>query len=365
MAFVLGASSLPAQVLIPLRIFHDTGQMGISVRLGSQDRQFTYLLDTGSAGFFTAIGSSPAWAGTIAPESATGATFDIGYGNGSLRYLGEVFLARLTFTDVDGKPFVVENAQVGVIKNEPYPGWNQAINSPLGPVAPERPVTHYFFGTMGAGLYQTAAKQGGMTSVLSQFPLPPGVSPGFVIQTGGRDSERGCLTVGLTPEMIASFPIRVRMVSSIGTVTNPNKTEANLYPEAPLRAVISIVAGKAEYSREANVIPDTGGLGIHITRGAEINPPRSVLGVKGLWLKEGGIFEVRMAGDQGGLPFQWKINPIGGRRFFDRIAVIAGQKNAEGEFSNPGSLNTGIALYYDYDVMFDPRDGIIGFRPVR
>lgn len=362
---ILSAPPLPAQVVIPLRIFHETGQLGISLRLGDSQTEFTYILDTGSAGFFTAMGSTPAWEGTVAPGSATGATFDVAYGTGSLRYRGEVVLARLTFTDVDGKPVVVDNAQVGLIKNEPYPGWNEAINNPLGPIAPERPSTHYFFGTLGAGLYRTAAEGGGMTSVLTQFPLGPGVTPGFVIQTGGRSSDRGRLTVGLTPEIIASFPIRVPMVPSIGVFTNPNGTRATLYPEVPLRAQISVTTERGEYSREANVIPDTGGLGIHITRGAEIDPPRSVMGVKGRWLREGGAFSVRMDGVEGARPFEWRIDPLGGRLFDNRVAVERGRMGDDGRFSNPGSLNTGIALYYDFDVLFDTQNGIIGFRPLR
>lgn len=358
---LVGAAFLPAtqgQWVIPITKEVATGQLGIYVKLGNNPHPFKYILDTGSAGFFSARGTTGYWANVL-DGAATGDTFHVAYGTGGLVYSGDVVNNRVTLSNAAGGDLLeVPGARMGFITNEPYAGWNGNIDTMPVPVPPERPGTNLFFGTFGAGLYKTGNTGGDMGSVLGQVPLTAGLKRGFVISTGGNSPGTGTLTVGLTQEMIDSFPIRIAMNPSTGTSTNANGTETKLYPEAQARAGFSIT-GDGVYSTIANVILDTGGLGTHFTSGDDVDIPANMTepGPGGAPILKPGL-ALSMSVD--GLPpaqgLNWVIDPTGETLYVDRVSVVAG--------SGAGSLNTGIALFYEYDVLFDVESGVIGLRPI-
>ncbi len=359
-AVILGLSAavpLPAQVVIPLTLF-PSNQIGISVQLGTAPQPFTYLLDTGSVGFLTAKGNSTAWTGAFASTSPS-ETFDISYGSGALRYQGEVAHTTLTFTTTAG-PVPVENVRLGAITTPPaiHPNWDADINhSP--PIPPE---SNQFFGTLGAGLNKSEPGNGNFTSVLGQIPISPGLTKGFVVHTGGQGSSSATLTVGLSDEMINSFPILIAMNASMGNFTNDNGTTVNLYPQAQTTANYTITKGLDEYHATADLILDTGGLDTHVTTGTELDPPPSLLGENPIRIADGALFRVDVAGTNNPLTgelatsLDWLTDPTGTTPYQNLISVADG--------SADGSLNSGIPLFYQYDVMFDTEHGIIGLRPI-
>ncbi len=247
---------------------------------------------------------------------------------------------------------------MGVITNEPYPSWNADINNEtLGvpdPIAPESPTTHYFYGTLGAGLYQTQPEGGSLVSVLSQMSIDEDLTHGFMIRTGGANSSRATLTVGLSQTEMNLFPIKIRMNASTGTVTNDNGTTATLYPESQTKARYTIIEGQDTYTTVADLLLDTGGLGTHITTGTDINPPDSMK--DGNQIADGASFETHVDGITLSQALDWLIDPTGSTEFVDKVGVVSG--------NSKGSLNSGIALFYNYDVYFDTDNGIIGLRAV-
>jgi len=347
---------LRAQVEIPLQIFA-SNQIGISVRLGTAPDPFTYLLDTGSVGFLSASGNSSAWTGAFETVSPT-ESFNISYGGGGLQYTGQVAHTTVTFQTVGGGTLPVANVRMGAITNEPYAGWNSNINQ-IPPVAPEN---GRFFGTMGAGLNKSETGNGDFTSILGQIPLAPGLTKGFVIHTGGAGSTSATLTVGLSEAMIHSFPILIAMNPSIGSFTNDNGTTVNLYPQAQTTANYTITKGIHHYETTANLIMDTGGLDTYLTTGTDIDPPNSLLSNDQSQIVDGASFAVNVGATQNpltslpGQPLSWVIDPTGSTAYDNLISVFSG--------SSVGSLNTGIPLFYNYDVMFDTENGIIGLRAI-
>lgn len=347
---------LKAQTVIPLINETASGQLGISLRLGENSRYYTYILDTGSAGFFTAKGTTSAWDNTI--DSVTGDTFSVSYGTGSLVYSGVVANTRITFADVDGTEHAVNDVKMGVITNEPYAGWNADIDHKTDgvadPIAPESPTTHLFYGTLGAGLYQTKSDGGSLVSVLAQMPIDAGLTKGFMIHTGGASSMSATLTVGLSQAEMDLFPIKIQMNASTGTVTNDNGTTAKLYPESQTTASYTIIKGEETYTAVANLLLDTGGLGTHITTGTDIDPTSSL--VSDGQIVDGASFETHVDGITLSQALNWLISPTGSTEFVDKVGVVPGD--------SAGSLNSGIALFYNYDVYFDTENGIIGLRAV-
>jgi len=357
-AFALSSASLTAQVVIPLQMFA-SNQIGISVQLGTAPQPFTYLLDTGSVAFLSASGSSSYWDGAFA-STTPGETFDISYGGGALRYQGIVAHTTLTFQTVGGGSFQVDNVRMGAITTPPaiHPTWNADINSDP-PIAPE---SGQFFGTFGAGLNKSAATNGNFTSILGQIPLTGGLANGFVVHTGGAQSTSATLTVGLSQEMIDSFPILIAMNPLTGTNTNDNGTVVNLYPQAQTTANYSITHGLDSYHASADLILDTGGLDTYMTTGTELDPPGSLLDSGPSRIRDGSTFLVEVPATDNPFsqelaqPFEWLTSPTGTTAYENLISVFTGSGN--------GSLNSGIPIFYQYDVMFDTENGIIGLRPI-
>jgi hypothetical protein len=245
--------------------------------------------------------------------------------------------------------------------DEPFPGWYAAVNA-SPPTAPEpEGGPPLFFGTFGAGLNATANDNGNMVSVLSQIPVGPGFTRGFIIQSGGENALSGSLTVGLTPDLINSFPILIPMNAATGTYTI-GSTTFNLYPQAQTTANYSISRGADAYSVTGNLILDTGGENTFLTTGSVVNPPDSLLNEAKTQIIDGAAFTVQVDATTNpvtsapGQPLVWTTDPTGSVAFDNQIQVDSG--------NSVGSLNSGINLFYEYDVMFDTEHGVIGLRPI-
>ncbi len=365
LAFLAAAPGfLNGQTTIPLTKESAQGQLGIYVKLGTNPNPFQYLLDTGSAGFFSALGNTTSWQGALT-NNATMGTFSVNYTSG-LAYSGNVVNNDITLSNSSGDSLLaIPSARMGIITNQPYADWNTNINS-IPPVAPEKPNTNLYFGTLGAGLYQVTGGGADVVSVLNQVPLVSGLTKGFIVSTGGRGaSNQATLTVGLTQSLIESFPILIKMRDSTGVVINDNFTLTKIYPESQARAHFVVTNGSTTNTTTADLVMDTGGLNTHFTTGKDVDIPSALITKDSEGkdiLEPGASFTMSINGTtipgtgtmaQG---LEWVIDPTGTTPYLNKIGVKPG--------SHRGSLNSGIALFYDYDVMFDTENGVIGLRPV-
>jgi len=347
----LDAQPLTSPVSVPL--INTSDHLLIKVAVGTNTHAYPYVFDTGSTFFATALGNGPSWTGATYTQSPPGNTFRAAYGSGALSYRGDIGIATLTFPGAN--PFTVSKIRMAVITAPPglYPHWNEDIDA-VPARAPERART---FGTFGAGLCEGKGTIGTCSGVLGQIPVA-GLDQGFIVHTGGADSRSGTLTIGLSREEIDRFPILVRMQPATGSGTAASGQTVKFYPENQLEGTITLVNPRGRrYSARVLVIADSGGLGLHLvpTRfGAnDFVPPEEFVNRYGN-LRDGIRFSLTIPGVEGRRGLDWSL--IAGQRGdVDRIHVGHGAV---------GSFNTGIALFHDFDVLFDLTRGVMGFRSV-
>ncbi len=348
----LNAQPITSPVSVPL--INTSDHILIKIALGTSRHAYPYVFDTGSVLFATARGKGPSWEGATYTQSPPGNTFHTSYGSGALSYSGDIGTTTVIFPGENR--FSVPDIRVAFITEPPrlYPNWNEDIDA-VPARAPERART---FGTFGAGLFEGKGSTGTCSSVLGQIPVS-GLDQGFIVHSGGADSDSGRLTIGLSQEVIDRFPILVRMEPSTGSSTAANGQTVKLYPENQLRGTITLTnrSGRT-YSGQVLVLTDSGGLGLHLvhTRFAsnEFRPPEEFVNRFGN-VRDGIRFSLTIPGVDGHRGLDWSFL-TGQRGDVDRVHV---------GHDPVGSFNTGIALFHDFDVMFDTTRGVMGFRPLR
>ena len=361
---VTAAFTLHSQTVIPLEIDTNLDRIGISVQLGSNTNWFTYILDTGSPGFFSAMGTNSNWSGAF-NSFDTNKTYSATYETPGSGYSGYLANTDITFKTINGT-LTVTNAEMGVVTNKGST-WNNDINQPT----PTPPLEGKYYGTMGAGFSSVAITDvtsgrmdGTLTSLLGQIKLVPGLIQGYMISTGGPGSTNGTLTIGLTQAMINSFSTLIDMQASTGNHTNANQTVANLYPVAQATATYSIVDSNGiPYTTNANLTLDTGGYDTHLIQGTDMNVPTNLLTSSNNYLASGESFNVSRSASSNAIitnnptPLSWTIDPTGTNAFANQVGYSP-------SIGGNGGLNTGITFFYQYNVLFDTQDGIIGVAAV-
>lgn len=361
-------------LIVSLEQYPEIGRLGITLQLGTNtDYSFSYLFDTGSFGFLTAKGSTAAWAHTI--DTTTTNSFSANY-TGTTFYQGDVAKTTITFTSTNGT-YSVPDVALGVITNtNDLATWNTDINhvdtsGHPSPIPPDPSGKHYFYGTFGAGLTTLAtsgnspdAPTNGINSVLQQIPVDPTkLKQGFIVDSGGNTTNgNASLTIGLKQEVIDSFPIKIRMPASTGNYTSPNNTTVALYDEAQGNATLSmqdintVLYGPTQ---DVGVVFDTGGLNTTLFRpgfsGNYTQPNPHDSGA--LVLNDGYLFSTTFNGTTTENGLNWQT--ISGLDKYVNIVSVSDPFS-----SGTTVLNTGIDIFYQYVVMFDTTDGIIGLRPI-
>jgi len=294
--------------------------VSISVAGGPQT---SVLFDTGSVGlhiFASQVGNMNL---TYTKHHVTN-----GYGDGK-QYEGIVAYAPVTINGVSTKPIPI------VVIQKAYCAQNKP-NCPVAGDDPNNPVAHGgMYGVMGVemvpGIDKKAPKQ---TLYSPLIALPGNYGNGFIVQGWNEDS--GSLIIGLTPENTAGF----------NKVQLP---QAGQYPDG--RPYYNDKGLMVEYSignntRKLRTAFDTGGNAlVHFFSDGSLGFPRH----KNI-IRPGESFEAVLPNG-----FDWQFM-TGKELGVNQV----GYKPQLG--GRPPYINTGITFFFDYDVMFDYYNGMLGFK---
>lgn len=253
------------------------------------------------------------------------------------------------------------------------------------------PLFGKFYGDFGAALYpiMTADGSQGVYSVLPQLPQN-GVINGFIVHVGSLNNARPSLTIGITPDELATFssqlPMNPTCMSANGATERPS-ADCPPYPGFPgsnlpvkseqiTNADLSWAYAKGgqranQAFQNVGLTLDTGAPATTIWQNDSLFVDRFFL--SDVWsgsapysgtFKSNARFRIRASSivDRGhDLNF---LLQTGQRPTVNLIsASVRGQSGDRP--SRSGYLNTGLMFYTHYDVMFDLEHGVVGFRDAK
>jgi hypothetical protein len=327
-------------------------RFGVYAALGGSRDAKLYELDTGSSGMYAAYNAS--WWPKLTVVKPSPGPQD--YGSG-VQFDADIVKTPISFRLADGSFTAPATVEIGRIQSGSAKGISTSRWASM--VAHGQPPLHgVFFGNLGSGLKE----KNGLFAVLAQIP---GATNGFVIRSGGvveqlgrgQSVRRGEVVVGLTPALRAQFPVRVPMLPQIAGGAPAHLPSGYVArDEYPLAITISLTGPNGNTtSAKARAVLDTGGVNIHIHRGSgmgvDLEIPRSFL-VRDKRLRPDTNVEIIARGG-----WNWNFT-AGTTKSVNRVQVTP-----PGD-SKAGGINLGTSVFFDFDVMFDIENGVIGFRPI-
>lgn len=359
-------SSAGAQSIISNTIFvplhykqvNDSSKLGIYASLGGGTPKI-FEFDTGGWGFYAAYASedrskSPWW-GTnfITTDKHITESYDSG-----IEYQGLVATTAVSlYADHHSStPLVTtaETTRVGQMTNifntDGASYWTPQGEATNG----TPPIDQQFYGDFGMGLNYAS---NGIVNVVMQLAFTNGITPGFRVRAYGTNPY---LQIGLTAADTNSAS-----AFYFGMNTNTNAPHGEVFP----------VSGQGFYSEQvfnANMTISnattnfTANLGITTDTGASTTIHNAnVGGIPGELLITNSSDKVHIVS---GANFGLSGDTIGGTvtNFFQFVTANNGIKiqNDKPGNSNIFYLNSGIALFQQYDVIYNLQDGQIGFEVI-
>lgn len=326
------AASL-STLTVPLTLVHVGSQerLAVNVSIGG-GAMLPYLLDTGSTGMYAANYNLNKNAYT-----KVGKSFKQHYTSG-IQYSGPVIQTTVSFASGQ----TASNVDIGLITSAtgaPVAGWQQALKTN------QPPYEGQFFGTLGMSLTPgKAGKQGTLYSVIAQ--LPDNLNSGFIIHTGGINGTHPTLTIGLTPQNTQGFTtINLKPSGGAGTTYSYGNGQSNgvlAWDDKSTKLNYQI---GSSYAVSAKTVFDTGEAATVVYTG---KVPKS-LQTNGR-IKSGTAFSASH-----GSALNWQFT-TGNTVNVNKVQVGPARKKQ--------TVNTGIGIFFSYDIMYDIQDGKIGFRPV-
>lgn len=208
-----------------------------------------------------------------------------------------------------------------------------AGNNPSNPT----PVMGHFYGELGAGMIPEQHNNDPQKTLYTPFrALPGNYGTGFIIENLSP-GQRGRLVLGLNPSNTAGFS-NVQL-NKLGTYSDGS----NYYNDKALMVQYNI-NGIADILRTAF---DTGG-GPVVTF---FTGNREGFSKRGRLIAPNQSFSASLPGG-----FNWQFT-TGRQAGFNKVKT-APVVPAKGPF-----VNTGISFYFQYDVIYDFKDGVMGFKP--
>jgi len=326
-------------------------KLGIQIGFDSQPPKL-YEFDTGAAGFFPAYlpGATPWWDGGM----PTGHSITMNYTSG-ISYNASVTTTNLSlYAPGEATPRVsASGVAVGRINNTSgtLPDWDTDLQSGSAPLQGA------FYGDFGMALYKnygfppTQSENSGLFAILPQ--LPGNLSSGFIVRTGGYGNATPELQIGIRPSDRAAFPFSVPM-NQDGTVTFPVSGAPSYRPNS-MNGTLTLEAsgGPSQNLGSVPVILDTGATSTAIHEG-------SLLAVDPA-LRSGGSLAPGVQFSLSDGPWEFTQSEAGVPGL-SNVTVSPGTTNIYAP--QTGFVNSGITLFFQYNVMFDLEDGVVRFQPI-
>jgi hypothetical protein len=318
---------------VPLNVVRIGKQRRLSVDVsvaGSGLRP--YLLDTGSSGMYVSQSGLKR-----SSYTATQKAFLQSYSSG-LEYLGIDINTGLSFAQGP----TASNARVGMIEFAKGKTIGRTWQRNLDNNKP--PYSRKFWGTLGMSLEPGKKERGSLYSIIAQ--MPGNLNSGFIIHTGGPDGKGASLTVGLTPANAQGFTV-------IPLVSAGSRGSTYRYGNGLKNHVLAWDDKQAKILYKITGIPpftlrtifDTGNPGTTIY---DSKIPAS---------------KVQKGGLPANLEFQANLAPGVTWKFRTGQTINKNQVWVVRDRKKKEAVNSGIALFFNYDVMYDIVGGQIGFRP--
>ncbi len=335
-------------------------KLGIYASIGGGTTPQIFEFDTGGAGLYAAYASADTnkskWWGTnfIATGNLVTNTYDSG-----IQYQGPIVAAAVSlFADHHGgTPLITTagNLLVGQMTNIANTNGGTALWTTNGEGTPGTPpVDDVFYGDFGMSL---AYASKGIVNLVAQLSFSNGIIPGFRVRAHGVNPY---LQIGLTAADTNSasafyFGMNTNTNAPIGaTFTNSGSP---FYSEQVFNANMTISNATTNFTATLGITTDTGAsTTIH---NADIG------GVPGELLVTNSKDKIHIVP---GADFELSGLTLGGTNtnFFQFVTAdnqVTIQNNKPGN-SNIFYLNSGIALFQQYDVIYNLQDGQIGFEAI-
>lgn len=352
-------------------------KLGIWVGIGNGATPQLFEFDTGGTGFYAAYSSlpgvSPWWGGGVTANASQ--QINISYDSG-LNYFGNVAQGVVSIFSAGNAatPSVVTapTTQIGqmnhIEKINPSNGnvtqlWSNAGNATASP-----PINGAFYGDFGMNLvYNTANFSSGISNIIGQLNFGAGITPGFRIHADFANKSAH-LKIGLTAEDTASptakyFKMNADSQAPEGA-TMP-VSGLDYFSQQLFNADISIQkpGHPPLVSAGVGMTPDTGAsTTLHNTQLSPGNLPNEYADIID-WTNQ----QENLGRLDNNLRFiltgtTTSNETVGIWDFTTSNAVNAGNVMVQNNRPNNTTyyLNTGISFFYEYDLIYNMRDGVIG-----
>lgn len=378
-------TTINTPITVPLHFTQTSSgnyKLGIYVGIGAGATPALFEFDTGGAGFYAAYspyaGISPWWGShtVITPEEHIENAYDSG-----LTYTGRVAAGAVSLFASAGSatPLVTTatTAQVGqmnkIDQNNPANGdLVQKLWSDDGNETPNPPIDGAFYGDFGMNLaYNLNPNSAGISNLIAQLNYGAGVTAGFRINVD-LASQTASLQIGLTEaDTNSSSASYFSMNLDSGAPPDATTPVSNLpfYSQQLFDATIVIQNGSEDplISVGVGITPDTGAsTTLHNTQNSPNSLPAEYANLIDWRNVEQNLGDLQNGLDFGllGLTIDGEVIPY----FEFTTSGVTNAGNVMVQNNRPLNplyyLNTGISLFYNYNLIYDMENGVIGLEAV-
>lgn len=360
--YPLFLAAQPETVTLELTPIHHLGGLGLGIDVSVGGGPFNLcLFDTGSSGLYVA----PQIVGSGASD--TGNCFQYAYlsGNSFCGYVyeGVIDLGSGVATSSSGIFGNIYCAQNSMNDSFDKCHCNYGPCSGMPPLCNTTPDTHCFpinpdfdspslYGTCGVSLMPGSSITDNLYTVIAQ--MPGNLSSGFIIQTGGYPNAAPRLTVGLTPENSQGF----LFVELEQDGSYPNNLPAWYDKGTLIHLNLNDQGVEQSFEEGLRSVFDTGTPDVIIYQNSSA-PELDCAFANNCtqnYLNSGVAFNVIGGDGNEGLNWTFKTGQ-------NRSQNLVGINNSS--TTTKTYLNTGINVFFTYDVMYDMANGRLGFRPIQ
>ena len=367
------AQTVNVPIVVPLhftQISSGTYKLGMYVGIGSGATPALFEVDTGATGFYVTYspnqGVSPWWGSGV---NSLNTPVNTSYASG-LHYTGTLVEAAVTLfasSDPSSARLTTPIAKLGQMDSIVDENTNTVIWNANGSVAGDPPVDGAFYGDLGMGLTYNS---NGIINLLAQLNYGRGVKAGFRIHANPQ-TKKAFLQIGLTRKDLTNHSAVYLPMNADNTAgDNETPTGLQFFSQQVFNATVHITDHKKNRSLKSpgvGMLTDSGATTtLHNTQNSPQPLPTKYPSFI-TW--DNADHNVGSLND--GLPFELSARTTSGRtaRFFKfktTSVVNAGQVAVDNNTPNKTDyyMNTGISLFFAYDIVYNLEGGEIGLLDV-